>query len=372
MARITAAMRDLDVGSPTCLRHSAAMDHPMLHSPANAGPLPLDSGHAGDVDSPLIFGRVLDGAGGARAIGWEDAQGWTPARQEEVLWLHLQRDRPGLKDWLLGKLQLPGPTAGLLVSDQTRPRAFREGEVLVATLRDLNFNPGAEPEDMISMQLWSDGQRVLTLRRAPQQSPEEVRDQLDAGIGPHDAGAMITQIAELMIDHLGGAVVEINATIDRMEEDCADEKMEERAREIAEIRRDCLALQRHLSPQHEALEQISRDAPPWFEQHDRREIAESIARLRRNLDDINISKESAVVLQDELRARAQAIGQDATYKLGVMAGVFLPLTFFTGLLGSNVTGIPLADHPLAFWGVVGACLFIALGILAIFKSRRWL
>lgn len=324
-----------------------------------------------ETEPPLLFGRVFDGAGGARAIGWEEAQGWTPASADEVLWLHLDRARPGLEEWLRYKLDLPQPTAGLLVSNQSRPRAFREGETLVATLRDLNFNPGAEPEDMISMQLWSDGQRVLTLRRAPQQSPNEVRDMLDRGVGPRDAGAMITLIAELMIDHLGGAVIDINATIDRLEDHCADEKMEERARRIADIRRECLALQRHLSPQHEALEQISRDAPDWFEPHDRREIAESIARLRRHLDDIEISKESAVVLQDELRARAQAIGQEATYKLGVMAGVFLPLTFFTGLLGTNVAGIPMAAHPLAFWGVVGASLAITLLILAIFRSRKW-
>jgi zinc transporter len=183
---------------------------------------------------------------------------------------------------------------------------------------------------------------------------------------------MITLIAELMIDHLSGAVIEINQSIDALEIDCPDDDLEQRAREISEIRRECLALQRHLSPQHEAFEQISRDAPAWFEPHDRREIAETIARLRRHLDDINISKESAVVLHDELRLRAQANSRDATYKLGVIGGVFLPLTFFTGLLGSNVAGIPKADHPLAFWVVVGACVAITLAILAIFKSRRWL
>lgn len=327
--------------------------------------------HSGD-DCPLLFGRVLDGAGGARPIAWEEAQGWTPTHHEEVLWLHLHRGCPGLEDWLRCKLGLAEPTAELLVSDMSRPRAFREGTALVATLRDLNFNPGAEPEDMISMQLWSDGHRVLTLRRAPQQSPLEIRDVLDRGSGPRDAGAMITQIAELMIDHLSGAVIDINATIDQLEDNSDELAMEERARQIADIRRECLALQRHSSPQHEALQQISRDAPDWFEQHDRSEIAESISRLRRNLDDINISKESAVVLQDELRARAQAISQDATYKLGVMAGVFLPLTFFTGLLGSNVSGIPWNDEPWAFWGVVGASLLITLGILAIFHRRRWI
>jgi len=339
----------------------------MRHDAGMTGPLDAD-----ETETPLLFGRVLDGTGGARPIDWDEAQGWVPQTPDQILWLHLDRARPGLEAWLREQHGMTEPTAGLLVSDMSRPRAFREGDALVATLRDLNFNPGATPEDMIAMQLWSDGSRVLTLRRAPQQSPHELRDLFDRGAGPRDAGAMITLIAELMIDHLSGAVIDINATIDRLEENTEDLTMAVRAREIAAIRRNCLALQRHISPQHEALQQISRDAPEWFEPHDRREIAESIARLRRHLDDINISKESAVVLQDELRARAQAVGQNATYKLGVMAGVFLPLTFFTGLLGSNVSGIPWHAEPWAFWGVIGACLLITLGILAIFRSQRWL
>lgn len=323
-------------------------------------------------DCPMLFGRVLDGKGGGRTVDWAGAQNWQPGHPDEVLWLHINRSCPDTCAWLRDNLAVPEPTAELLVSDQTRPRAFHEGETLVATLRDLNFNPGSEPEDMISMQVWSDGQRVITLRRAPQQSPNEVRDMLDRGDGPRDAGAMVTQIVELMIDHLGAAVIDINASIDRLEDDDADVTIRERIAEIAEIRRECLALQRHVSPQHEALEQISREAPAWFEGHDRREIIESIARLRRHLDDINISKESAVVLLDELRARTQAIGQEATYKLGVMAGVFLPLTFFTGLLGSNVAGIPWADEPWAFWGVVAACAAITAGIVFAFWQRRWL
>lgn len=332
----------------------------------------MDQTGNGEVSGALLFGRVLDGKGGGREIGWDEACRWQPASATEVLWLHLSRSNPGVREWLQQTLAIPAPTAELLTSDQTRPRAFRESEALVATLRDLNFNPGAEPEDMISMQLWSDGKHILTLRRLPQQSPEEVCAQLDSGAGPRDAGAMVTQIVKLMIDHLSAAVVEINQTIDRIDADDGRLGVQETAGEISRIRRDCLALQRHLSPQHEALEHIGLEAPDWFEAHDRREIVESIARLRRHLDDINISKESAVVLQDELRARAQAITQEATYKLGVMAGVFLPLTFLTGLLGSNVVGIPYADEPWAFWGVVGACAIATAIILVIFWRLRWL
>jgi len=127
-----------------------------------------------------------------------------------------------------------------------------------------------------------------------------------------------------------------------------------------------------MSPQHEALEQISREAPPWFEAHDRREIAESIARLRRYLDDIDISKESALVLQDELRARSLASNEHATYMLTVVAGIFLPLGFLTGLLGINVGGMPGMDDPAAFWIVVLICLGVLVALLAFFKRWKWL
>merc|ERR1711969_414158 len=139
------------------------------------------------------------------------------------------------------------------------------------------------------------------------------------------------------------SIVDMNEVLDLLEDDDPDEHADQMLTKISSIRRNSLALKRHMGPQHEALEQISRDAPAWFEDHDRREIAESIARLSRYLDDIDISKESALVLQDELRARSLASSEHATYMLTIVAGIFLPLSFLTGLLGINVGGMPGMD-----------------------------
>ncbi|MEZ5744894.1 MAG: CorA family divalent cation transporter, partial [Sphingomonadaceae bacterium] len=152
-----------------------------------------------DLDGPMLFARVLDGTGGGRAISWKEAQDWQPAVSGEVLWMHLCRNRPGVAEWLEHGLGLPEPTAELLTSDATRPRAFREGNTLVATLRGINFNPGAEPEDMVSMQLWSDGTRLITLRRLQLQTPRVTLAEIDSGRGPVDAGALITSLVEHMI-----------------------------------------------------------------------------------------------------------------------------------------------------------------------------
>ena len=327
---------------------------------------------AAETETPLLFGRVLDGQGGARPIAWAEALEWQPAAAGEVLWVHICRNRPGVLEWLEGGLHIPEPTAELLVSDQTRPRAFREGETLVGTLRGINFNPGAEPEDMISMQFWCDGRRLVTLRRDPLQIPREVVALLDRGEGPPDAGATITLLAELLIARMSQSIVDMNDVLDVLEHDDPEEHAERMLKRISTIRRNCLGLKRHMAPQHEALEQISRDGPFWFEEHDRREIAESIARLRRYLDDIDISKESALVLQDEIRARSLASSEHATYMLTIVAGIFLPLSFLTGLLGINVGGMPGMQDPDAFWAVVALCGLLFTALIVAFRRLRWL
>ena len=332
----------------------------------------IDATEETSTETPLLFGRVLDGKGGAREITWDEAQGWAPQAPGEVLWLHLCRNREGVQKWLEAEVQMPEPTAELLTSDANRPRAFRDGETLVATLRGINFNPGAEPEDMISMQLWCDGDRLITLRRHPMQTPREVMAMLDRGHGPSDAGATITLLAELLITRMSQSIVDMNHVLDDLEDEDPEKDPEGMLGRISTIRRNCLSLKRHMAPQHEALEQISRDSPDWFEEEDRREIAESIARLRRYLDDIDISKESAVVLQDELRARSLASSEHATYMLTIVAGIFLPLGFLTGLLGINVGGMPGMQDPDAFWLVVGLCLVLFVALIVTFRRLRWL
>ena len=327
--------------------------------------------HRDEEDGPLLFGRVLDGKGGGRPIGWNEARAWNPAAPGELLWLHLCRTHEEAEPWLESALGLPEPVAEMLTDDGNRPRAYRDGETLVAVLRGINFNPGAEPEDMISMQLWSDGTRLLTLRREPLQTPRDVLAEVDSGSGPTDAGALVTELVEQIIARMNKSIVDMNMVIDRLEDADIDDEGDEILERTSAIRRNCLALKRHMGPQHGALEAIAKARLPWFEEHDRREIAETIERLRRYLDDIDVSMESAVVLQDELRARALASSEKTNFLLTLVASIFLPLGFLTGLLGINVGGMPGTDDADAFWLVVYACGGLLVVQLILFFLWRW-
>ncbi len=60
------------------------------------------------------------------------------------------------------------------------------------------------------------------------------------------------------------------------------------------------------------------------------------------------------------------------YVLSVVAAVFLPLTFVTGLLGMNVGGLPGLESDLGFLWSVAVMIVAAAGLLAFFRWKRWL
>ena len=59
------------------------------------------------------------------------------------------------------------------------------------------------------------------------------------------------------------------------------------------------------------------------------------------------------------------------YVLSVVAAIFLPITFITGLFGMNVAGLPGTESVNAFWLVTGVMLAISVLVVALFRWRRW-
>jgi zinc transporter len=83
-------------------------------------------------------------------------------------------------------------------------------------------------------------------------------------------------------------------------------------------------------------------------------------------------RERAALLHEQLTdLRAEQLDQRSLL-ISVVAFIFLPLTFITGLLGMNVRGIPYAESPWAFWGVVAFCLVVGLAVLGWFVFEKWL
>jgi zinc transporter len=60
------------------------------------------------------------------------------------------------------------------------------------------------------------------------------------------------------------------------------------------------------------------------------------------------------------------------YVLSIVAAIFLPLTFVTGLLGMNVGGLPGIDSDHGFLISVMVMLVCGVLVAAILRLKRWM
>jgi zinc transporter len=94
-------------------------------------------------------------------------------------------------------------------------------------------------------------------------------------------------------------------------------------------------------------------------------------RAARMAEEVEAIRERAAVMHETLTdLRAELLDQRGL-TISIVAMVFLPLTFLTGLLGMNVEGIPYAQEPWAFWGVVGVCFVIGGLVATYFSWKHW-
>lgn len=56
----------------------------------------------------------------------------------------------------------------------------------------------------------------------------------------------------------------------------------------------------------------------------------------------------------------------------ILTFVFLPVNFLAALFGMNVINMPIVQHPMGFWILLGGFTGLSVGLLTFFKFRRWL
>ncbi len=130
-------------------------------------------------------------------------------------------------------------------------------------------------------------------------------------------------------------------------------------------------LRRYLSPQRDALTRLTTEHVDWLTPDIRLAIRETTDRLSRYLEDLDSCRDRAAVVFEELTSRMSEEMNKRMYVLSVVAALFLPLGFLTGLFGINVGGIPMAENPSGFFDIF-LLLIIIVGLqVVLFKWKRW-
>lgn len=303
-------------------------------------------------------------------VGWQQVNAWTP--EQGLLWVHLDREQQTARDYIKGKSGIDTIVQEALLTEESRPRALSMGDGLLLILRGVNLNPGADPEDMVSLRLWVEAGRVISSRHRAVLAVSDMRERLASGRGPDTVGDLIVQLAARLVDRMSGVIETLDDQEDALEEQLVDELRGESRTDLTRIRRQAIALRRYLSPQRDALSRLQGEELSWFDARRKARLREVTDRVIRYVEDLDAIRERAAVIQDELMNRQSDRMNRNMYLLTIVASVMLPLGFITGLLGVNVDGIPGSEEaPWAFAVVCAGMAALVAAEIWVLRKNQW-
>ena len=315
------------------------------------------------IDS-VVFCTVIEGNGRGADIDAPYDSGEKPA------WTHLDFKASDARQWLQGR-GIDEQAVDTLVAQESRPRVVSHDGGLLTVLRGINRNAGEDPEDMVSIRIWLTETAIITVRQRKVRAAAEVHELLLAGKGPVSAAETMVMIVDRLAAGAGDFIDKLEDRVGEYEETFDAQETSRARSELAETRREVAMIRRYIAPQRAALETLSRQGARWFSNDQLYLLRELADQFLRYVEDLDLLRERTLVLQEELMNRISQEQNTRTYLFTVVATIFLPITFISGLFGMNTAGLPGLEDSNAFWIVSGVMALIAIGVFVWLRFKKW-
>ena len=318
----------------------------------------------------FICAYTLNGDGSGTAL--DEAGLASRAGADKPLWVHLSARSAEARRWLTNDAELPDETLiDALLAEDTRPRMQTREDGVLLVLRGVNLNDNAEPEDMVSIRIWVEARRFISVQLRTLGGVQDMRQRIESGVGPADIGDLLTTFIEGSIVRMSPVMGDLADGIDELEDRILQMELSGIREKIVSTRRQAIIFNRFLAPQRDIVQRLTEASIPWLDADNVLRLQEAQNDITRFVEDLQALRERSHSVQEEVANILTEKLNRNTYIFSLIAAIFLPLSFLTGLLGINVPGIPGADDPEAFLVFCGILIAVVVAQVAVFKKLRW-
>lgn len=290
-------------------------------------------------------------------------------RLNGYVWLHFDINDLVFEPWLSRQLSLTVTKA--VVQTETRPRCDQLEDGLILNLRGVNLNPGANPDDMVSVRLWVTQNLIISARVRKVWAVDAIRQKMLAGIAPATVTEFLADLTYGLTKRIEKVSLDLGEETDTLEE-AALSPSGTLVSELSALRQSVIKLRRFVRPQSEAITELSNGHVWPLNPHCAGLLGETANRMMRTVEELDTTADRLQAIQSHIDMLHSATLGRNSYVLSIVAAIFLPLGFLTGLFGINVGGMPGIEAAYGFWLVTVSSVVIGFILFFVFRYLKWL
>ncbi len=204
---------------------------------------------------------------------------------------------------------------------------------------------------------------------------QPVRERLRGGKGRlRQSGAdyLLYALVDAIVDQYFAVLEHIGEKIEAVQQAVVDDPKPETLNEIHALKRQLLFVRRAVWPLRDVMTNLSRSDCPFLQQPTKlffRDVYDHVVQI---VDTIEI-------LRDMVSASLDIYLSSVSYRLNtimrvltVITTIFMPLSFIASIYGMNFEYMPELRSPWGYPLVLGVMAAVGVGMLVLFRNKRWL
>jgi magnesium transporter len=301
---------------------------------------------------------------------------WLDTRSDATLWVDLTQPAPEEGQHILADTFHFHPlSVEDALSEVHHPKIEPYDRYLYIILHGIDFKAGEHRFATRDVDFFLGDNYLVTVHDGRSRSIQKIKElcHQHAHILEEGPVALLHRIVDSMVDNYAPELEELEEQMDALEEEAILGAGDNLMRPILVIKRDLAALRRVVIPQRDVVGRLARREFPQIS-------TEMAYRFRDVYDHLVRYSDEATMFQDRVTGILEGYLSAISNRLNrvmkvltVVSTIVLPMTVLTGLWGMNVTLPHFTGGDVAqFWWVVGIMGGITIGMLAIFRWRRWI
>jgi len=256
-----------------------------------------------------------------------------------------------------------------------RPKVeeFERHFFIVAQIPFWNDQDGVTFEQI---SLFFGGNFLITLQENPLGDVfESVHTRLRTGRGfgrtrGHDY--LVYALLDSVVDRFFPALESLGEVIEDLEEELLEHPTRASLIKLHEIKRELMMIRRNIWPVRELFTSLIRDESGIVTHETTLFLRDCYDHTIRLMDVVENYRDLTASMMDIYLSSIGMRTNEIMRVLTLVSTVFIPLTFIAGVYGMNFDSIPGLKTPGGFWDCMAVMGLLAVGMMGLFRYKKWI
>lgn len=191
-------------------------------------------------------------------------------------------------------------------------------------------------------------------------------------------GYFAVALIDAVVDHYFPVLESIGESIDALEEAVMGDPDRDIASGIQRLRADLVEMRRALWPHRDALSTLQREHPDLIGDEARLHLRDVLDHVHQALDVLSAYRDNSSDLMSAYQTAVSNRMNEVMKVLTIIATIFIPLSFLTGLYGMNFDteaspwNLPELGWPYGYPALWAVMIVLVAGMLFYFGKKGWL